>query len=119
MPTRVDFKPNQRGWSAMANGPEAQRVVLDVAEHGRRWAETEAARFSPSGESPPDETYLASFEVVPGLAIVRNRPRVAGVLRNTSPHAAAVEWGNESTNGNGHRVLTRMLDALTTRRRRR
>jgi len=113
MPASVEYVPSRRGWQAMANGPEAFHAVTDAAETAKAWCEADAQTFRETGE------YAGSFEVVPSVLIdIGNRPRAAALLRNTSKHAAAVEWGNEQTNGNGHRVLGRMLDALTVRRRR-
>lgn len=93
----------------MAVGGELRAAVVAVAEKGKAVGEGLAQDFRVTGD------YAASFEVT--SATVRldtsagSHDVAAGVLTNTSDHAAAVEWGNEHDH-RAHRVLGRILDRL-------
>lgn len=101
------FRPNQRGLTALANGPEIRAVTTIVAEKGKAYAEAISPRDTDGGEHYQDGFVLDDITVLD----VGRFPRAGTALRNTVAHAAAVEWGNER-NGTSHRVLGRTLDYL-------
>jgi hypothetical protein len=105
----TSFKPNWKGFEAMANGPEARAIVKAEAERAKAIAEGLAQDFRITGD------YADSFEVqetTVGPAEGFKHRHAAARLANTSDHAAAVEWGNEHAH-KAHRVLGRTLDAMS------
>lgn len=105
----TSFKPNWKGFEAMANGPEARAIVKAEAERAKAIAEGLAQDFRITGD------YADSFEVqetTVGPAEGFKHRHAAARLVNTSGHAAAVEWGNEHSH-KAHRVLGRTLDAMS------
>lgn len=103
------FKSNPKAFADMAVGPEVRAIVVAVAEKAKSEAEGLAQSFRVTGE------YASSFEVTSETVTLDTRagshPVAAGVLTNTSRHAAAVEWGN-AHNHKAHRVLGKTLDRL-------
>ena len=103
------FKPNHAGFRAMAVSPEIEAAVLAIAEKGKAEAIALSADFIKTGD------YEKSFEVRPEITQLRTafgtHDVATAVLENTSPHAAAVEWGNAHDH-RPHRVLGRVLDGL-------
>jgi len=106
MPPSVRFKANRPGITALAVSPGARKAALSEAEKGKGIAEGLAQEFRRTG------TYAASFSVSEATVFIAGLPRAGARLENTAGHAAAVELGNASTNGDGHHVLSRTLDAL-------
>lgn len=102
------FKPNQRGFTQLATGPEIRKVTAKVAEKGKAYAESISPRDDDAGEHYQDGFSLEDVTVLD----VGRFPRGGTVLRNTVGHAAAVEWGNEANGNTAHRVLGRTLDHL-------
>lgn len=104
------YKANDAGLAAWAKGPEVQAACLAIAEKAKTTAEALAEDFRETGE------YAESFEVRPVEVVVDGRARAAAELRNTSGHAAAVEWGYggraDAPGQTPHRVIGRALDAL-------
>lgn len=100
----MEIRFNQRAFDAMAVGPDVRSACREVVEKGKAYAES----ISPvdSGE------YRDSFEVREETIRFAGKPRATAVLENTAKHSAAVEWGNQATRGQKHRVLGRTLDAL-------
>lgn len=111
----MTFTPNSAGIQALAVSPEMSAVVGRIAERGKEIAEDLSQDFRRTGE------YASSFETA--VEIQRDpvgrhpHERAVGLLRNTSDHAAAVEFGYEGRSGDpgssAHHVLGRMLDALS------
>jgi hypothetical protein len=101
-PIVVYDPPSQAEWARMATGREIRAALTDIAEKGKRIAETIA----------PRETgrYSAAFEVRQDTVTHLDRaghPRAAAVLINTVPYAAVVEVS--------HHVLARTRDWLGVR----
>lgn len=106
----VTFEMDRVGIAKCAMGPELEAAVLHLANDV---AKPYAERISPRSKRQ-HQHYADSFVVVPGTAWIAAMRRVAARLWNTAPHAAAVEWGNGSTNSRGHRVLGKTLDHLNS-----
>lgn len=95
------YKPDRAGMDALVQSLDMGRAMVQVAEVGRRWAESAAPRDS--GE------YAGSFQVRQETVRFRGRfsgDRAGAVLENTAPHAAAVEWRQ------GRHVLARAVDVI-------
>lgn len=102
----TSFRANKAGFDAMANGPEAYAVLRAKAEEAKAVAEGLAQDFRITGD------YADSFEVAEEPDTMENgETRASALLKNTSDHAAAVEWGNEHAH-RAHRVLGKALDAV-------
>jgi hypothetical protein len=80
-------------------------VLRAKAEEAKAVAEGLAQDFRITGD------YADSFEVIEEPTTVAGETRASAVLKNTSDHAAAVEWGNEHAH-RAHRVLGKALDAV-------
>jgi hypothetical protein len=104
----VDFQMDRKGMARCAMGPELADAVHSVVEDR---AMPYAIGISPVSDRN-HEHYVEAFSTIMGTATIRSLRRVAALLINSSPHAAAVEWGNARTDGKGHRVLGRTLDHL-------
>ncbi len=110
----VVFKPDKKGIAAVAVGPELRKACHDLVEHK---AKPYAVAISPIGDpgdrrgpyTPGD--YISSWVVLDTFTVIAAMRRVATQLWNMSPHAAAVEWGNDQV-GDGHHVLGETLDFL-------
>lgn len=106
------FKSNSAGWKALAIGPEVAAVVSAEAARALPIAEGLAAPFTERGE------YASSFDVRTEIGTYTSKewgahPVVVGILENTSPHAAAVEYGNEDDH-RAHHVLSHTMDAMAS-----
>lgn len=99
------FVSKSSAWKEAAVGPEAQAMVLAVAEKAQAIAEGLSTDFTKSGD------YIESFHVRLDVVHEAGAERAAGILENTSDHAAAVEWGNAHDH-RAHHVLGRTLGAL-------
>lgn len=104
----TSFRPNWKGFEALANGPEARAMVKAEAERAKAIAEGLSQDFRITGD------YADSFEVqetTVGPAEGFKHRHAAARLVNTSDHAAAVEFGNEHVR-QPHRVLRKTLEAM-------
>lgn len=103
------FHSNDAGFRALAVSEGVRAVCVFEAERAKAIAEGFAQDFKITGE------YADSFEVTSATVPVETaegpHEAAAGILVNTSDHAAAVEWGN-SHDHRPHRVLGRTLDGL-------
>lgn len=96
----IRYRPNRKGIAALLVSPEMQDMIKDVAEAGMEYAKSISPDAAPYGEG-----YINSFEVESGLVEkVAGSKRATSKIKNTAPHAAAVEWKH------GHRVLGRTAD---------
>lgn len=88
---------------------EMLRAPFMVAEMLRRAKLVEARAIALAPDAAPyGEGYIASFEVESGVREGKH-PRAYATVRNTSPHARHVEFGNGNTPK--HRTLGKALDA--------
>jgi hypothetical protein len=113
----VDYEPDKESIARCAVGPELAGAVMDIAT-------TKALPYAVSISPRSNRNhrhYQDSWAVVPILtgvppaALVIGEPpmlRVGAALYNTSPHAAAVEWGN-AKHPRGHHILQKVLDRLS------
>lgn len=111
------FKANDKGFRAAANGPGVRKALAEVAEKGKAYAESISQGFR--REANPEDVYADSFEVketTVEFGGAHPGPRAAVEVRNTSGHAAAVEYGYKGRSGepgsSAHRVLGRTLEFL-------
>lgn len=105
-----NFKPNSAAFRAMAVGPEVRAACTEIAEKAKGIAEALAQDFRVSGDYAA--SFVVSTDTVPLRTAFGSHDVAAGTLTNTSPHAAAVEYGNADDN-RAHHVLGRTLDALS------
>lgn len=106
------FRLDKAGWRQIANSPQMRQALKAVANDAKVYAESISEEFRKSAE----DSYADSFEVDADLTVDFTEtefsgPRAAAQLKNTSDHAAAVEWGNEHSH-RAHRVLGRTLDHM-------
>lgn len=94
------FKASYRGIGEMLRSPAMQAEMLRRAEKIK--ARAEATAPAESGE------YKASFEIESGVKHGKTS-RAYALIRNTSDHAAAVEFGWKNTPR--HRTIGKALDA--------
>lgn len=99
------------GFAEMAVGPEMQRVMASLGEEAKGIAESLSTDFVVSGD------YIGSFESdVEIIDLPGGHPVAAAIVRNTSGHAVAVEYGYEGRHdaptGKAHRVFGRTLAAM-------
>ena len=110
------FKPSYSGLGEFLRGEELQ------ADMRRRagWIAAEAEAIAPVGSAAQGDKhpgqYKASFEVSSGVEIdATGHPRAYGRVKNTAPHAAAVEYGRAGRSGRegkaAHHGLGRSIDA--------
>lgn len=104
----MKFVLNRDGFRALALGPQVRAMVLAEAERAKVYARS----ISPRSGDEQGVPYADSFDVSAVTVLLRRGPRAGARLTNAAPHAAAVEWGNRSTRGRGHRVLGRTLAAM-------
>lgn len=106
---RAQFRPNNKGIGLILRSAKMKREM----EVRARLIEAHAKEVAPrdTGE------YLESFKVESGT---ENSPiklgrgdRAWAVVKNTSPHAAAVEFGNKHV-GDGQRILGQAADKVST-----
>jgi hypothetical protein len=113
-----DFKfvLNPKGIAAMAVGAEMSEAMGSIAEKAKSIAESLSSDFVVSGD------YIGSFEAevaeraLPAAGTSPAHTVAAAVLRNTSGHAVAVEYGykgraDEPTR-KAHRIFGRTLAQL-------
>ncbi|NAE18051.1 hypothetical protein [Enterococcus hirae] len=115
------FTPDRAGWNALATGPEIRAVLESVMSRGQSFAEgisprstdEERAYFARRYGATPGPRYADSFEreIVVEDVGHRGYPRVEGILRNTAPHAAAVEFGNAMVANPAH-VMAKTTDYM-------
>lgn len=109
----TSFRPNWKGWAAMANGPEARAIVRAEAERAMAIAKGLAAEFTDLTDDDKKH-YIDSFsieETTVGPEEHFKRPRAAARLVNDSDHAVAIEFGNKHVK-RPHRTLRKTLDAM-------
>lgn len=106
---RAQFKPNNKGIGLILRSEQMEQEMKTRAERVMAIAEADAPRDT--GD------YAESFSVESGR---RDSPiklgtgdRAWAMVRNTSAHAAAVEFGNKRV-GDGKRVLGRAVDKVTS-----
>jgi hypothetical protein len=109
MVARATFKPNSKGIGQMLTSQKMEREMVWRARIVVGNAEVIAPRET--GE------YAASFDVESGrdkspIRMGRG-DRAWAKAKNTSGHAAAVEFGNKQV-GEGQRVLGRAADQVTS-----
>lgn len=103
------YTPSRAGWARIAMSPQIQAACVAVAEEGKAFA----IGISPSSGDPVGTPYAGSFEVnATTVTGGQYSPRVGAELRNTAPHAAAVEFGN-ARRRHADRVLGRTEAHLT------
>lgn len=105
-----DIDSYKRGMARCALGPELTAAVVVIAERGKGYA----VGISPRS-TRQHQHYQDSFTVILGTETLPDRfpmKRVCARLWNLAPQAAAVEWGNAQTNGDGHQVLRKTLAHL-------
>ncbi len=106
---RAKFKPNNKSIGLMLRSQQMEREMADRARLVVNYAQAIA----------PEETgeYVSSFEVESGQndspIQMGKGDRAWAKAKNTSPHAAAVEFGNRRV-GEGKRVLGRAADRVTS-----
>lgn len=99
----AEYRPDRAGWDAVALSPQILAACMAEAERGKVYAVSIAPRSGDEQGRP----YAESFEVeATTVDFGRGPRRVAAELRNTAPHAAAVEFGNRRT-PRAQRVLGR------------
>lgn len=111
------YRSNSAGWAALAVSPKVRAAMEAEATRAKEIAEALAADFVKTGD------YASSFEVSTETVPLTTRFGVhevaAGVLTNTSGHAAAVEYGykgrSDSESSSAHHVLGKTLAALESR----
>ena len=104
------YRPSRVGWNAIAMSPQIQAACVAVAYEGKAYAQS----ISPSSGGQDGVPYAGSLEVetITVVGAFDFNPRVGARLRNTAPHAAAVEYGNRQR-PTADRVLGRTEDFLT------
>lgn len=107
---RARFNPNTKEIGRMLRSAKMETEMRDRAVLVSRLGEADAPRDS--GD------YADSFEVESGQSEspikLGEGDRAWAMVRNTSGHAAAVEFGNKRV-GEGKRVLGRAVDQVTSR----
>lgn len=105
----VTFKASHKGFKEMAISDEIRAVCLAAAEKAKVEAIALAADHVKTGD------YEASFNVRSADVTLKTgfgiHAVAAGILENTSEHAAAVEWGNHRRHQPDH-ILKRTLGML-------
>lgn len=103
------FVLNRAGVGQLAQSSEMHSLMNDVMEAAKGAAQSIAPRDT--GD------YADSFEVEKNqTATIAGTRRAAATLRNTAPHAAAVEYGyagdSETPGQSAHRVLRRAIELV-------
>lgn len=110
MAAKARFRPNTKGVGMMLRSKQMEQEMKDRATLVERLAEADAPRRT--GD------YADSFEVESGRSgapiKIGRGDRAWALVRNTSGHAAAVEFGNKRF-GEGRRPLGRAVDEVTRR----
>jgi site-specific DNA-adenine methylase len=108
----VTVRFHQAGFEALATSSAMRAVVNAAAERVIEKAKVLAEDFRVTGD------YIDSFQDPEEDVISYGRPpyrRAVARVRNTSDHAASVEWGNEHSH-HAHHVLERAVSELDTSR---
>lgn len=104
------YQSDPAAWQALALSDDVAAAVKAVAEVGKGMAEAMASDFDVTGD------YQSSFDVRSTTAQITTKAgvheAVVAILENTSPHALAVEFGNQHDSA-AHHVLGRVRDVLT------
>lgn len=110
-----NFRPSYSGLGALLRGPEMQ------AEMKRRAYKVAIAAAADAPVGPPSDPhrgeYRDSFHVEAGVETdAKGGRRAYGRVSNSSPHAAAVEYGyrgrsKSPTDTSAHHTLGRALDS--------
>lgn len=113
MASKIVFKVNRKGIRDHAKGPEVLALVLAVGEEAKAAAVALAQPIRKTGN------YESSFGVRPEMLTIARLRRHIAVVENTSPHAAAVEWGRygraPGTGQSAHHIFGRTLDAMAAK----
>lgn len=116
MPYR--YRPDNAGLNEIARSPAVRAALVAVAEKGKTIAVALSEDFRTDENHPH---YADSFEVDEEVTVDWHGRypgrRGAARLVNTSPHAAAVEWGYRGTaedpnDSSAHHILTRTAEVL-------
>ncbi len=106
---KAKFRPNNKGIGLMLRSQKMKREMEHRADLVVGYAQADAPRKT--GD------YASSFEVESGTSEspikLGQGDRAWAKVKNTSGHAAAVEFGNKQV-GEGHRVLGRAVDRVTS-----
>ncbi|HVX20885.1 MAG TPA: hypothetical protein VHB02_06035 [Acidimicrobiales bacterium] len=108
------YVPNHEGFAALAVSDEIRSAVRARTEQAEALAIEFSADFV-SDRHGDGQRYIDSFETYLTTAEVGEEfphESAVGVLKNTAPWAAAVEWGNSHAQ-KPHRVFGRVVDALS------
>lgn len=105
------YRPSVAGWKAIANGPEMVRLTRFAAVRAKAYAVSISPESNDGRGVPYKDSFVIESVTVKDFGRVGST-RAGARLTNTAQHAAAVEWGNRRTKGQGHRVLGRTLDHL-------
>lgn len=105
----ITFKRDSAGFRQAAVSSEIRAAVTAKAKEAEAVAKSLASEITVTGE------YEASFnvrtedvELTTGFGA---HAVAAGILENTAPHAAAVEWGN-ARDHRPHHILSRAIDGI-------
>lgn len=120
MPARarvIRTQVNRRGLEAVATSPEVSAALLALANV----VKARAVALSPEstaesrdyfarryGRNPSTPRYRDSFDTRVVRGPFNGLQRSIGIVENTAPHAAAVEFGNDRVRG--RHILSRALD---------
>lgn len=102
------FDPDHDGINEIARSPGVRDALIDLALRAKADAEERSADFTDTGD------YVTHFEADSDtIDWVGEYPgrRGAAILKNTSDHALAVEFGNKR-NDKPHHVLGNVLKDL-------
>jgi len=102
----MNWKWDYRGFGELLCGPEMEALMGKKITR----AEEAAKAIAPIGDGVPDGHYAESFETETGVTETLSGRRAYGRLTNTSPHAAAVEFGNRRAPA--QHVLLRAIDSM-------
>jgi hypothetical protein len=91
----MTYRVDESGLAALARSQGMSDAMVAAAEAGKTAAEAKAREFAVTGD------YADSFEVeaVEVKAGRKNEPRAGALLKNTSDHSTAVEWGTSTREG--------------------
>lgn len=107
------FRPNWKGFEAMANGPEVRAIVNAEAKRAMEIAKGLAAEFTDLTDDDKKH-YIDAFsieETTVGTAEHFKHKHAAARLVNNSDHAVAIEFGNQHVK-RPHRTLRKTLEAM-------
>lgn len=102
----MNWKWDYEGFGALLCGPEMEALMGQKIAR----AEDAAKAIAPVDDGTPGGHYRDKFQTETGVAEMGGGRRAYGRLTNTSPHAAAVEWGNRRAPA--QHVLLRSIDHM-------